>query len=111
MNFKEFETLVKINTQDAQSKLPTTFAQWKIIIETGIKKLEDETNIELKTDAEFNSDSSIIPINQDIEMALVYYISQMLITDVTLKQKYILDYEDAKGTFLWNKFKEMELNK
>ena len=111
MNYKSFKALVEINTQDAQSKLPTSFNQWKMIIELGIKKLEDETELELKTSGTFDSDNDDIPVIENIVMALVYHISQMFVIDINLKQKLILDYEDAKGTFLWNKFKETEMAK
>ena len=111
MTFKTFEMLVKINTQDSQSKLPTTFNQWKTVIEQGIIKLEAETKEEIRTVDIFETDNDNIPLVEDIAIALVYHISQMYINDINLKQKYILDYEDAKGTFLWNKFKEMELAK
>jgi hypothetical protein len=111
MNFKTFEMLVKINTQDSQSKLPTTFNQWKTVIEQGIIKLEAETKEEIRTVDIFETDNDNIPLVEDIAIALVYHISQMYTSDINLKQKYILDYEDAKGTFLWNKFKEQELNK
>ena len=111
MNFKSFKTLVEINTQDGQSKLPENFAQWKIAIESGIKKLEVETQEEIRTTDVFDSNNDNIPVVEDIAAALVYYISQLFTNDVNLKQKFIIDYEDAKGTFLWNKFKEQELAK
>lgn len=111
MDFKAFKTLIEINTQDSQSKFPTTFAQWLIIIESGIKKLEAETKEEIRTTNVFDSESDNIPVVEDIATALVYYISQLFTKDVNLKQKFIIDYEDAKGTFLWNKFKEQELAK
>lgn len=111
MNYKSFKSLVKTNTQDGQSNMPTAFNEWQLIIEAGIKKLEAETEEEIRTVDAFDSENSTIPVVEDIVMALVYYISQLFSNDITLKQKLILDYEDAKGTFLWNKFKEMELNK
>ena len=111
MDFKTFETLVKANTQDSQSKLPDNFANWKIIIESGIKKLEVETEMEIRTTSVFDDNKDNITVIEDIAMALVYYVSHLFVTDINLKQKYILDYEDAKGTFLWNKFKEQELAK
>lgn len=111
MDFKTFETLVKVNTQDSQSKLPTAFPQWKPIIESGIKKLEVETQEDIRTAGAFDGENDNIPVVEDIASALVYYISQLFTNDVNLKQKFIIDYEDAKGTFLWNKFKEQELAK
>lgn len=111
MNFKTFETLVKTNTQDSQSKLPSSFEQWQWIIESGIKKLEVETQEEIRTTDVFDSNNDNIPVIEDIVIALIYYVSQLYTNDINLKQKYILDYENAKGTFLWNKFKEQELAK
>lgn len=109
MTFKTLETLLKINTQDSQSKVPTNFPQWKMVIESGIKKLEDETEEEIRTADLLEDEASNIPLVEDIAIALVYHLSQMFSNDIVLKQKYIVDYEDAKGTFLWNKFKEREL--
>lgn len=111
MNFRTFEMLVKTNTQDAQSKMPEKFQVWKTIIEIGIRKLELETELDLSTTDTFESESDNIPLIEDITMALVFYVSQLFTNDINLKQKFIVDYEDAKGTYLWNKFKEMELNK
>lgn len=111
MNFKTFETLVKTNTQDSQSKLPTSFGIWQWIIESGIKKLEVETEEAVRTTNVFDSESDNIPVIEDIAMALVCYISQLFTNDINLKQKFISDYEDAKSTFLWNKFKKQELAK
>ena len=111
MNFKTFEMLVKTNTQDSQSKLPASFNVWQWIIESGIKKLEAETEEVIRTTNVFDSESDNIPVIEDIAMALVCYVSQLFTNDINLKQKFISDYEDAKGTFLWNKFKEMELLK
>lgn len=111
MDFKTFETLVKTNTQDSQSKLPANFPQWLIVIEAGIKKIEAETKEEIRTTDVLDGESDNIPVIEDIAMALVYHLSQQFTNDINLKQKFILDYEDAKGTFLWNKFKEMELAK
>ena len=110
MNFKTFESLIKTNTQDGQSKLPSSFPQWKIVIEQGIVKLEAETREVIRTVDIFENENDNIPVIEDIVIALIYYVSQLYTNDINLKQKYIVDYEDAKGTFLWNKFKEQELN-
>lgn len=118
MTFKVFEALVKIKTQDSQSKLPPKFADWVIVINEGIKRINDEIKItinsekiEIKTNDLFETDAGNIPVIEDLTMALVYYVSQMYVSDVTLKQKYLLDYSDELGLFVWNKFKEMELSK
>lgn len=111
MTLSNFKIKVKTKTQDAQSKLPDSFAQWKLAIEEGIKKLEIETEFEIATTDLFVDDSSNIPIIDALDMALVFYVSEMFTMDINLKQKYNIGYEDAKGTFLWNKFKEQELAK
>lgn len=110
MTLYDFKTMAQIKTQDAQSKLPSSFPQWKLVIEEGIKKLEVETELEIATTDLLVDDTSNIPIIDDLLAALVFYVSQLFTNDITLKQKFIVDYEDAKGTFLWNKFKEMELS-
>lgn len=110
MNFKEFKKLVEINTQDAQSKMPN-FPELKSLINLGIKKLEDETELEIRTIDVLDTDNDNIPIIDDLIPALIFQLSQMLTNDINLKQKHIMDYEDAKGTFLWNKFKELEMSK
>ena len=104
MTFKEFKTLVEIHTQDGQSKLPTTFQQWQLIISTGIKKLESELREELQLEEELLLERDNIPLEEDISMALVFDVSQMYTNDLALKQKYVADCENAKGTYLWNKF-------
>lgn len=111
MTFKNLEALVKTYTQDAQSKMPSTFSQWKIVIEEGIKKIDSEIDQEVRTDDVLDSENGVVPLVEDITMALVYHLSHLFTNDIALKQKYILDYEDAKCVFIWNKFKEMELNK
>lgn len=111
MTFKTLESLVKTHTQDAQSKLPSTFPQWKIVIDEGIKKIDLEVDQEVMTDDILDSEDGNIPLVEDIAMALVYHLSQLFTNDVNLKQKYIMDYEDTKGVFIWNKFKESELSK
>ncbi len=111
MNFKTFEALVKTNTQDSQAKLPTAFIQWKPIIEAGIKRLEDETEEDIRTADSFNTDNDNIPLVDGIVLALVHYVSQIYTSDITLKQKHILEYSDIKHTFIYNKFKEQELKK
>lgn len=118
MNFQNFKITVLAKTQDSQGKLPTNFEQWTLVINEGIKRLERELNlviaelkVEIKTTDSLENESSNIPIIEDLSMALVYYVSQIYISDIGLKQKYILDYEDEKGIYIWNKFKEMEMNK
>ena len=118
MTFKSFETLVKIKTQESQSKLPPKFADWVIVINEGIKRINDEIKItinsekiEIKTTDLLETDADDIPIIEDLTIALVYYISQMYVSYITLKQKYLLDYSDEIGIFVWNKFKEMESNR
>ena len=92
-------------------KIPSSFPQWKIVIEQGIVKLEAETREVIRTVDIFENENDNIPVIEDIVIALIYYVSQLYTNDINLKQKYILDYEDTKGTFLWNKFKEQELAK
>lgn len=118
MTLFDFKKTVQIKTQDSQSKLPTAFGDWKLIIEEGINRLDREVNliinsteVNIRTTNLLENDTSNIPLVADLIMALAYYIAQMYVTDVTMKQKYILDYEDEKGIFIWNKFKEMELSK
>ncbi len=117
MTFKTFETLVKTKTQDSQSKLPPKFEDWVIVINEGIKRIDtevkliiDSAKVEIKTTDLLEDTNGTIPIIEDLAMALVYYVSQIYVIDVTLKQKNILDYEDEKGIYIWNKFKEQELN-
>lgn len=117
MTYLDFKSTIRTKTQDAQGKIPTSFAQWKLVIIEGISRIDkeikliiDETKVEIKTTDLLVDETSNIPIIEDLAMALVYYVSIIYTSDITLKQKYILDYEDEKGIFIWNKFKETELS-
>lgn len=104
MKFTTFETLVKINTQDNQSKLPPRFDVWQVVIDLGIKKIEAETHLKLRLETPLLNENGDIPlIDDEIAMCLVFYVAQMFCIDLNLKQKYIQEYEDAKVTYLWNK--------
>ena len=136
MNFKEFKKLVEINTQDAQSKMPTLFTDWQSIILQSIKNLakeividellvigetEDEKlrflidkkkkKLSIKMPIKITDENSEININEELIMAIVYDVCQLLSKDINMKQKFILDRQDVINTFNWNKYIKMEMSK
>lgn len=136
MNYKDFKKLVEINTQDAQSKMPSSFSDWQLIILQSIKNLAKEVVVEellivgetedeklrflidneneklsIKTPTKIESESSEININEELIMAVVYDLCQLLSKDINMKQKFILDRQDVISTYNWNKFIKMEMSK
>ena len=136
MNYKDFRKLVEINTQDAQSKMPSSFRDWQLIILQSIKNLAKEVVIEelliigetedeklrflidneneklsIKTPAKIESESSEININEELIMAVVYDLCQLLSKDINMKQKFILDRADVINTYNWNQYTKGEMSK
>lgn len=136
MNYKDFKKLVEINTQDAQSKMPSSFSDWQLIILQSIKNLAKEVVIEelliigetedeklrflidneneklsIKTPTKIESESSEININEELIMAVVYDLCQLLSKDINMKQKFILDRADVINTYNWNQYTKGEMSK
>lgn len=136
MNYKDFKKLVEINTQDAQSKMPSSFSDWQLIILQSIKNLAKEVVVEellivgetedeklrflidneneklsIKTPTKIESESSEININEELIMAVVYDLCQLLSKDINMKQKFILDRQDVISTYNWNQYIKGELSK
>lgn len=138
MLFKDFKTLVEFNTQDSQSKLPTKFTDWQLLIQQSIKRLsdvieiqelitsnvddteyrdiyyteeDDDTNFFIKEPTLTEDVDSKINIQEDLVMAIVYDLSQMFTLDANLKQKFMMDREMVVSDYLWNKYKKEELEK
>lgn len=136
MNYKDFKKLVEINTQDAQSKMPVSFGDWQLIILQSIKNLAKEVVIEelliigetedeklrflidneneklsIKTPTKIESESSEININEELIMAIVYDLCQLLSKDINMKQKFILDRADVINTYNWNQYTKGEMSK
>ena len=136
MNFKEFKKLVEINTQDAQSKMPTLFTDWQSIILQSIKNLakeividellvigetEDEKlrflidkedeKLSIKMPIKITDENSEININEELIMAIVYDVCQLLSKDINMKQKFILDRQDVISTYNWNQYIKGEMSK
>lgn len=136
MNYKDFKKLVEINTQDAQSKMPSSFPDWQLIILQSIKNLAKEVVVEellivgetedeklrflidneneklsIKTPTKIESESSEININEELIMAVVYDLCQLLSKDINMKQKFILDRQDVISTYNWNQYTKWEMSK
>lgn len=136
MNYKDFKKLVEINTQDAQSKIPSSFPDWQLIILQSIKNLAKEVVVEellivgeteeeklrflidneneklsIKTPTKIESESSEININEELIMAVVYDLCQLLSKDINMKQKFILDRADVINTYNWNQYTKGEMSK
>ena len=136
MNYKDFKKLVEINTQDAQSKMPSSFSDWQLIILQSIKNLAKEVVVEellivgetedeklrflidneneklsIKTPTKIESESSEININEELIMAVVYDLCQLLSKDINMKQKFILDRQDVISTYIWNQYTKGEMSK
>lgn len=136
MNFKDFKSLIEINTQDAQSKIPVKFSEWQLIIFQSISNLAKEITIDelvvstetedeklrflvdtedekifIKMPLKIDNESSEININNQLIMAVIYDVCQLLSKDLNMKQKFISDRQDVINTYNWNKFTKEEMSK
>jgi hypothetical protein len=136
MQFKELKTLVKLYTQDSQSKVPDKFSEWQLLIKQSIQSLSDTIEIQdlitnnpddamyrdiysiddtedvnyfIKEADAISDEDSKINIQEDLAMAVVYDLAQMFTLDAGLKQKYILDKEMVISNYNWNKYIKEEL--
>lgn len=113
MNFKEFESIVKQNTQDTQSKLPSTFTDWQRLINQAVLNLSNELkgDVEIETPINAVDQNSTINIDAGLIMSIVYDVCEMLSNDINIKQKFIQQRNDVVYTHLWNLFKEQQTRK
>lgn len=136
MRLKEFKYLVKFYTQDDQSKMPSNFEEWQLLIQRSLIKLANEITIDelivkdntkdkalrylvfnkeekiyIKVPDELYDENAEININEQLIMAVVFDVAEALSKDINIKQKLVLDRQEVINNYVWNKFIKKELSK
>jgi len=135
MKFTEFKTLVEYYTQDSPSRKPSKFEEWNLLIKQAILSIAKDIDIDdliikdnnkfkafryiidnenekvfVKVPENLNDKNSELNVNERVCMAVVYEISSLLVKDINLKQKYILDKQDVISAYLYKEHHKKDLS-
>lgn len=136
MTFSEFKRLVELYTQDSQAKMPVKFEEWQTLIQRSIINLSnkitidefvidvgipsgvlrylvfnDNEKVSIKKPEKIEDEKAEVNINDQLVLAVIFDIAEVLTRDLNIKQKLILEREEVMNNYVWNKFTSKEASK